>query len=158
MSNPFIGRVSMGGTSYGIGMASAVDQRSIMFKLGRSGLTEMVRQMALAEVGSSRADVVALAIVGKMIQVMPEEDFNFIADKLLERVYREGDNKQVTMEDFRGEMQSYVHLVVLALGVNFKDFSQLLTIFQKSFGSSGQEAEKKSEPTQTGSSGDPAQE
>lgn len=154
----YIGQVNQGGVTYNIAMASAVDQRSIMFKLGRSGLTEMVRQMALAEIGSSRADVVALAIVGKMIQVMPEEDFNFIADKLLARVYREGDRNQVTLDDFRGEMQAYVHLVVLALGVNFKDFSQLLTIFQKSFGSSGQEAEKKSEPTPTGSSGDPAQE
>lgn len=153
----YIGRVVQGGTTYNVAMASAVDQRSIMFKLGRSGLTEMVRQMALAEIGSSRADVVALAIVGKMIQVMPEEDFNFIADKLLARVYREGDKNQVTLDDFRGEMQAYVHLIVLALGVNFKDFSQLLTIFQKSFGSSSQEAEKKSEPTQTGSSGDPAQ-
>lgn len=153
----YIGRVVQGGTTYNVAMASAVDQRSIMFKLGRSGLTEMVRQMALAEIGSSRADVVALAIVGKMIQVMPEEDFNFIADKLLARVYREGDKNQVTLDDFRGEMQAYVHLIVLALGVNFKDFSQLLTIFQKSFGSSSQEAEKTSEPTQTGSSGDPAQ-
>lgn len=153
----YIGRVVQGGTTYNVAMASAVDQRSIMFKLGRSGLTEMVRQMALAEIGSSRADVVALAIVGKMIQVMPEEDFNFIADKLLARVYREGDKNQVTLDDFRGEMQAYVHLVVLALGVNFKDFSQLLTIFQKSFGSSSQEAEKTSEPTPTGSSGDPAQ-
>lgn len=153
----YIGQVNQGGVTYNIAMASAVDQRSIMFKLGRSGLTEMVRQMALAEIGSSRADVVALAIVGKMIQVMPEEDFNYIADKLLARVYREGDRNQVTLDDFRGEMQAYVHLVVLALGVNFKDFSQLLTIFQKSFGSSVQEAEKKSEPTPTGSSGDPAQ-
>ena len=153
----YIGQVNQGGVTYNIAMASAVDQRSIMFKLGRSGLTEMVRQMALAEIGSSRADVVALAIVGKMIQVMPEEDFNYIAGKLLARVYREGDRNQVTLDDFRGEMQAYVHLVVLALGVNFKDFSQLLTIFQKSFGSSVQEAEKKSEPTPTGSSGDPAQ-
>lgn len=154
----YIGRVVQGGTTYNVAMASAVDQRSIMFKLGRSGLTEMVRQMALAEIGSSRADVVALAIVGKMIQVMPEEDFNFISDKLLARVYREGDKNQVTLEDFRGEMQAYVHLVVLALGVNFKDFSQLLTIFQKSFGSSAQEAAQNSEPKPTGSSGDPAQE
>lgn len=157
MDMPFLGRVNQNGTTYGVAMASAVDQRSILFKLARCGLTEMVHQMARAQLGESRADVIALAIVGRMIQVMPEEDFNFIADKLLARVRREGDQREVSIDDFRGDMQAYMHLVVLALGVNFKDFSQLLTIFQKSFGSSAQEAEKKSEPTPTGSSGDPAQ-
>lgn len=149
--------VEMDGQTYIIAMASAVDQRSVMFKMARYGLMEAVKQMALAEIGSARADLVALTIVGRMIQLMPEDDFNFVCDKLLDRAAVQG-GKQVTIEDFRGDMQKYVKLVVLALGVNFSDFSSLLTMFQKSFDSSGQEQGKTSEPTPTGSSGDPAQE
>lgn len=157
MINDYLKPVEMDGVTYNIRMASAVDQRSVMFKMARYGLMEAVKQMALAEIGSARADLVALTIVGRMIQLMPEDDFNFVCDKLLDRAAVHG-GKQVTIEDFRGDMQKYVKLVVLALGVNFSDFSSLLTMFQKSFDSSGQEQGTTSEPTPTGSSGDPAQE
>ena len=149
--------VDMDGVTYNIRMASAEDQRSVMFKMSRYGLMEAIKQLALAQVGSARADLVALTIVGRMIQQMPEDDFNFVCDKILAKAAVSG-GKEVTINDFRGEMQKYVKLVVLALGVNFSDFSPLLTMFQKSFGSSGQEQATTSEPTPTGSSGDPAQE
>lgn len=149
--------VDMDGVTYNIRMASAVDQRSVMFKMARYGLMEAIKQLALAQVGSARADLVALTIVGRMIQQMPEDDFNYVCDVILKKSAIAG-GKEVTIEDFRGDMQKYVKLVVLALGVNFSDFSPLLTMFQKSFGSSGQEQATTSEPTPTGSSGDPAQE
>lgn len=157
MITDYLKPVEMDGVTYVIRMASAEDQRSIMFKMGRYGLMEAIKQMALAEIGSARADLVALTIVGRMIQLMPEDDFNFVCDKLLDKAAIQG-GKQVTLNDFRGEMQKYVKLAVLALGVNFSDFTVFLTLFRKSFDSSGQEQETTYEPKPTGSSGDPAQE
>ena len=143
-------------------MAPAVDQRSVMFKLGKYGLEPMLREISMALAADNLGvfkDVrlVGLSVVGTLIGRMPEEDFNFVCDKMLFMVSQGG--KNVTIDDFRGDMQTYTQLLIAALGLNFRDFSSFLSQMMKSTATGAdQEAKDQQTPQSTGSSGAPASE
>lgn len=120
------------GVTYRFGMPSAEKQRAVLFRLGKYGVEPMIRGLALAEVGSASAFMVAGGIVGTMLARMPEADFNFVCDSMLGKLFKEGSATALTMEDFSGRLKTYFTLVVLALGNVFEDFTGLLTLFQKS--------------------------
>lgn len=154
--------VELDGISYTIAMAPADKQRAVMFRLGKYGLEPAIRQMALAQVGAQSVEAIMLGIMGTMMYRIPEEDFNFILDTILYKVRRAGDQNPVTINDFTGRMQDYTRLAILALGVNFADFSNFLTLFQKSIveepageKEAQQQPETSTQPS-TGFSGDPA--
>lgn len=154
--------VELDGVSYTIAMAPADKQRAVMFRLGKYGLEPAIRQMALAQVGAQSVEAIMLGIMGTMMYRIPEEDFNFILDTILYKVRRAGDQNPVTINDFTGRMQDYTRLAILALGVNFADFSNFLTLFQKSIveepageKEAPQQPETSTQPS-TGFSGDPA--
>lgn len=146
------------GVTYRFGMPSAEKQRAVLFRLGKYGVEPMIRGLALAEVGAASSFMVAGGIVGTMLARMPEDDFNFVCDSMLGKLFKEGSTAPVTMEDFSGRLKTYFTLVVMALGNVFEDFSGLLTLFQKSTGSvAAADSSQESASTQpsTGSSGDP---
>ncbi|MDQ3202420.1 MAG: hypothetical protein M3Q94_09695 [Pseudomonadota bacterium] len=120
------------GVTYRFAMPSAEKQRAVLFRLGKYGVEPMIRGLALAEVGSASSFMVAGGIVGTMLARMPEEDFNFVCDSMLGKLFKEGSATPLTMEDFSGRLKTYFTLVVMALGSVFEDFSGLLTLFQKS--------------------------
>lgn len=152
----YLKTVELDGEHYTIAMASAVQQRSVMFKPGKYGLEPAIRNIALAQVGEQSVDVIYLGIVATMMYRIPEEDFNFIADTMLQKVRKQGHQHPITINDFTGKMQNYTKLVLLALGVNFADFSQFLTLFQKSIEAAPDQEQASETSTQesTGSSGD----
>jgi hypothetical protein len=120
------------GVTYRFAMPSAEKQRAVLFRLGKYGVEPMIRGLALAEVGAASAFMVAGGIVGTMLARMPEDDFNFVCDSMLGKLFKEGSTAPATMEDFSGRLKTYFTIVVLALGIVFEDFSGLLTLFQKS--------------------------
>lgn len=124
--------VDLDGVSYSIAMCPADKQRAVMFRLGKYGLEPAIRNMALAQVGAQSVEAIVLGIMGTMMSRMPEEDFNFILDTILYKVRRVGVSDPVTLGDFTGRMQDYTRLAIMALGVNYKDFSSFLTLFRKS--------------------------
>lgn len=152
--------VEMDGEVYNIAMQSAETQRAIMFRLGKYGLEPACREIALTMVGGKSVEAVLIGIMGTMMYRIPEDDFNFILDKLLYKVRKVGQDAPVTIADFTGRMQAYTKLAVLAMGVNFADFSSFLTLFQKSIVTEpGQEqTEQNSTPQSTGMSGESASE
>ncbi|MGN8278160.1 phage tail assembly chaperone [Pseudomonas sp. SMN5] len=146
------------GVTYRFAMPSAEKQRAVLFRLGKYGVEPMIRGLALAEVGASSSVAVAGGIVGTMLARMPEDDFNFICDSLLGKLFKEGSTTPLTLEDFSGKLKTYFTIVVLALGVTFEDFSALLTLFQKSTASAAEQdssQESASTPLSTGSYGGP---
>ncbi|WP_282376295.1 phage tail assembly chaperone [Pseudomonas sp. PS01302] len=120
------------GVTYRFAMPSAEKQRAVLFRLGKYGVEPMIRGLALAEVGAASSFVVAGGIVGTMLSRMPEDDFNFVCDSMLGKLFKEGSTAPLTMEDFSGRLKTYFTLVVMALGNVYEDFSGLLTLFQKS--------------------------
>ena len=120
------------GVTYRFAMPSAEKQRAVLFRLGKYGVEPMIRGLALAEVGAASSFVVAGGIVGTMLSRMPEDDFNFVCDSMLGKLFKDGSTTPLTMEDFSGRLKTYFTLVVMALGIVFEDFSGLLTLFQKS--------------------------
>jgi hypothetical protein len=120
------------GVTYRFAMPSAEKQRAVLFRLGKYGVEPMIRGLALAEVGAASSFMVAGGIVGTMLSRMPEDDFNFVCDSMLGKLFKEGSTTPVTMEDFSGRLKTYFTLVVMALGNVFEDFTGLLTLFQKS--------------------------
>ena len=120
------------GVAYRFAMPSAEKQRAVLFRLGKYGVEPMIRGLALAEVGAASSFMVAGGIVGTMLARMPEDDFNFVCDSMLGKLFKEGSTTPVTMEDFSGRLKTYFSLVVMALGNVFEDFTGLLTLFQKS--------------------------
>jgi hypothetical protein len=146
------------GVIYRFAMPSAEKQRAVLFRLGKYGVEPMIRGLALAEVGAASSFMVAGGIVGTMLARMPEDDFNFVCDSMLGKLFKEGSSTPLTMEDFSGRLKTYFTLVVMALGVVFEDFSGLLTLFQKST-DSGKAVDSSQEngltPPSTGSSGAP---
>lgn len=120
------------GVTYRFAMPSAEKQRAVLFRLGKYGVEPMIRGLALAEVGAASSFMVAGGIVGTMLARMPEDDFNFVCDSMLGKLFKEGSTTPLTMEDFSGRLRTYFTLVVMALGNAFEDFSNLLTLFQKS--------------------------
>lgn len=156
----YIKQVELDGVTYNVAMQSAKVQRAVLFRLGKYGVEPAIRQIALAQVGAQSYEVIMLGIVGTMLSRIPEADFEFIADSMLYKVRKVGDERDITIGEFTGRMQDYVRLVVAALGVNFADFSQFLTLFQKSTVTAPGQEEKSETSTQesTGTSGDPASE
>ena len=147
------------GVTYRFAMPSAEKQRAILFRLGKYGVEPMIRGLALAEVGASSSIAVAGGIVGTMLARIPEDDFNFICDSLLGKLFVEGSTTPVTLNDFSGRLKTYFTVVVLALGTTFEDFTGLLTLFQKSTDSVeavDPSQENASTQPSTGNSGDPA--
>lgn len=147
------------GVTYRFAMPSAEKQRAVLFRLGKYGVEPMIRGLALAEIGASSSIAVAGGIVGTMLARIPEDDFNFICDSLLGKLFVEGSTTPLTLNDFSGRLKTYFTLVVLALGNAFEDFTGLLTLFQKSTDSVeavDQSQESASTQPSTGSSGDPA--
>lgn len=128
----YIRTIEHDGVTYRFGMPSAEKQRAVLFRLGKYGVEPMIKGLALAEIGAASSFVVAGGIVGTMLARMPEEDFNFVCDSMLGKLFKEGSTTPLTMEDFSGRLRTYFTLVVLALGNSFSDFSGLLTLFQKS--------------------------
>jgi hypothetical protein len=120
------------GVTYRFAMPSAEKQRAVLFRLGKYGVEPMIRGLALAEVGASSSIAVAGGIVGTMLARIPEDDFNFICESMLGKLFKEGSTSPLTLEDFSGRLKTYFTIVVLALGIVFEDFSGLLTLFQKS--------------------------
>jgi hypothetical protein len=120
------------GVTYRFAMPSAEKQRAVLFRLGKYGVEPMIRGLALAEVGAASSFMVAGGIVGTMLARMPEDDFNFVCDSMLGKLFKEGSTTPLTMEDFSGRLRTYFTLVVMALGNAFEDFTNLLTLFQKS--------------------------
>lgn len=155
----YIRTVEHDGVTYRFAMPSAEKQRAILFRLGKYGVEPMIKGLALAELGAASSFVVAGGIVGTMLARMPEDDFNFVCDSMLGKLFKDGAEKPLTMEDFSGRLKTYFTIVVLALGSVFEDFSGLLTLFKKSTDSvAAADSSQENESTQpsTGSSGDPA--
>lgn len=128
----YIRTIEHDGVTYRFGMPSAEKQRAVLFRLGKYGVEPMIKGLALAEIGAASSFMVAGGIVGTMLARMPEDDFNFVCDSMLGKLFKEGSQAPVTMEDFSGRLKTYFTIVVLALGNVFEDFSGLLTLFQKS--------------------------
>ena len=128
----YIRTIEHDGVTYRFGMPSAEKQRAVLFRLGKYGVEPMIKGLALAELGSASSFIVAGGIVGAMLSRMPEDDFNFVCDSMLGKLFKEGSQTPLTMEDFSGRLKTYFTIVVLALGNAFEDFSGLLTLFQKS--------------------------
>jgi hypothetical protein len=128
----YIRSIEHDGVTYRFAMPSAEKQRAVLFRLGKYGVDPMIRGLALAEVGAASSFMVAGGIVGTMLARMPEDDFNFVCDSMLGKLFKEGSTTPVTMEDFSGRLKTYFTLVVMALGNVFEDFTGLLTLFQKS--------------------------
>lgn len=150
--------ITFEGVTYRFVMPSAEKQRAVLFRLGKYGVEPMIRGLALAEVGGASSIAIAGSIVGTMLSRVPEDDFNFICDSMLGKLFKEGENTPLTLNDFSGRLKTYFTLVVLALGNAFEDFTGLLTLFQKSTDSAeavDQSQENDSTPQSTGSSGVP---
>ncbi len=142
----YIRTIEHDGVTYRFAMPGAEKQRSVLFRLGKYGVEPMIRGLALAEVGAASSFMVAGGIVGTMLARMPEDDFNFVCDSMLGKLFKEGSTTPLTMEDFSGRLKTYFTIVVLALGIVFEDFSGLLTLFQKST-DSAEAVDTSQEPT-----------
>lgn len=128
----YIRTIEHDGVTYRFAMPGAEKQRAVLFRLGKYGVEPMIRGLALAEVGAASSFMVAGGIVGTMLARMPEDDFNFVCDSMLGKLFKEGSTAPLTMEDFSGRLKTYFTLVVMALSATFEDFTNLLMLFQKS--------------------------
>lgn len=158
-ASDFIRTIEHEGVKYQFAMPSAEKQRAVLFRLGKYGVEPLIRGLATSQVVGGSSIAIAGGIVGTMLSRIPEDDFNFICDSILGKAFKEGSTAPLTINDFSGRLKTYFTLVVLALGVVFEDFSNLLTHFQNSTASAGvQEASQESDstPQSTGTSGDPA--
>lgn len=126
-----IKEVDLNGVKYRVAMASAKDQRSVMFRLAKHGMEPFLQQIAITQYHEADPDMVAVSIMGTMMARMPESDFNFILDSILAQVFKV-EGGQVSINDFQGKMQDYTRLGILALGINFADFTGLLNLFRSS--------------------------
>lgn len=151
--------VEMDGVEYRVAMASAKDQRSVMYLLAHYGMEAALQQVSMARFSGTGADTAALGIMGTLMARIPEHDFNRILDIILAKVSLVSDGSMVTINTFQGKMQDYVKLGILAMGVNFADFTGLLSLFRSSTATTEDQEKQDQEPTRpsTGSSGDPAQ-
>lgn len=131
-ASDLIKEVDLNGVKYRVAMASAKDQRSVMFLLAHYGLESALSRVALAKFSGESVDMAALGIMGTLMARIPESDFNRILDLILSKVFLVEDGSQVTLNHFQGKMQDYIKLGVLALGVNFADFTGLLNLFRSS--------------------------
>lgn len=152
--------VEMDGVEYKVAMASAKDQRSVMYLLAHYGMEAALQQVSMARFSGTGADTAALGIMGTLMARIPEHDFNRILDTILAKVSLVSDGSMVTINTFQGKMQDYIKLGILALGVNFADFTGLLSLFRSSTATTGDQEKQGQEQTQqsTGSSGDHVQE
>lgn len=159
-ASDLIKEVDLGGVKYRVAMASAKDQRSVMFLLAHYGLEGALSQVALAKFRGGDADMAALGIMATLMAKIPESDFNRILDLILSKVFLVEGGAQVTLNHFQGRMQDYVKLGVLALGVNFADFTGLLSLFQRSTDTTEDQETEDQTSTQesTGISGESAPE
>lgn len=150
-----IKEVDLNGVKYRVAMASAKDQRSVMFLLAHYGLDSALSRVAMAKFNDETAEMTALGIMGTLMARIPEADFNRILDLILGKVFLVEDGSAVTLNHFQGKMQDYIKLGVLALGVNFADFSGLLSLFRSSTDTTKDQETTAQTSTQesTGSSG-----
>lgn len=155
-----IKEVTLNDVKYRVAMASAKDQRSIMFLLAHYGLEGALSRVALAKFSGDGADMAALGIMATLMAKIPESDFNRILDLILGKVFLVEDSSQVTLNHFQGRMQDYIKLGVLALGVNFADFTGLLNLFRSSTDTTKDQETEAQTSTQesTGISGESAPE
>ena len=156
----FIKEIELDGEVYRVAMCSAKDQRSVMFKLAHYGMEGALKQVVLTQSTGLGADIAALGIMSTLMSRIPEHDFNAILDMVLGKVHLVDGGQKVDLNHFQGRMQDYLKLGILALGVNFADFSRLLTLFRSSTVTAEDQEKMDPQSTQqsTGNSGDPAQE
>ncbi|MFK3770791.1 phage tail assembly chaperone [Pseudomonas putida] len=155
----FVKKIQFEGVNYSFAMPAAVDQRAVLFRLGKYGIEPLIRGLAQAELGGLASQTIAVQIVGAMMARIPEDDFNRICDTMLGKLYREGSSDRLTIDSFSGNFKVYFTLAVLAMGETFSDFTGVLTHFLKSTGSAGEPGasqENASTQPSTGTSGDPA--
>lgn len=159
-ASDLIKEVDLNGVKYRVAMAPVKDQRAVMYLLGHYGLEAALSRIALARFSGEAPDMAALGIMGTVMTRIPESDFNRILDLILAKVYLVEDGSAVTLNHFQGQMQDYIKLGILALGVNFADFTGLLNLFRSSTDTTEDQETEAQTSTQesTGSSGDHAQE
>lgn len=108
-------QVVVGGTTYNIVQASAVQQKSLLLLLGG--------KIAFNSASGGVKEIDADILVGALITT-PEPQFDQIAALALGQVVKHGDasGQQVTIDDFQGSIIGYVQLLAGAIKENLDDF------------------------------------
>jgi len=133
-----ITQVEVGDTTYNVALCPAVKQRSLLFLLGKYGLTEAIRRLVMAgnEVTPAQMAVMGLQVAGVMMERMDEGEFTGLCNDVLHKTFAAGTDKPVTVDDFQNRMDEYMLLVFKATGANFEGFGRFLS----QMGASSEEA------------------
>ena len=115
MSN--VKQVSINGTTYNIGQAYAKQQKTLLNLVGAG--------CALNSATSGALKIDVKFLKGFLLSVQ-EEKLDKITDIVFSRTFKSGGDISVCIDDFQGEMSSYLELVAAGIEANLQDFFEYL--------------------------------
>lgn len=105
--------VKLNGVSYHYGQVSGEQQLDLYQEIGAR---------LLANCASALKDKIDIDLLKGLLLGSPKGTIKYIADIVTPKCYIEGSHQPVTIEDFRGDIDSYVLLVCHGLVVNLESF------------------------------------
>ena len=105
--------VNVGGVTYNVAHASAVDQKTLMHHIGT--ITAMHSARGQVETIDSNM------LIGVLLAI-PEATFDAVAGIALCKTVKHGSSETVDISQFQGDMLNYHKLVAEAVKVNLSDF------------------------------------
>lgn len=119
---PVFSVVVPNGTQYNIERASAVQQKSLLMLIG-ARLTMISAQPSTPNDAMGRTE----ALIG-LLMSLGESDFDKVATIVLPKMVKSGGGDLVTINDFQGDLMSYMHVVAEAVRENLGDFFTWLRV------------------------------
>lgn len=121
-NNDYTKLITVGNSSYEVVMPSAIDQEKLLSRIGGQ---LMVAGTLASNKGWDLSKDALLAIIIRM----PFEDKQMMANILLARCFKVGDNtRSVNVEDFRGNMMEWNQLLYEVLKWNYEDFFTFINV------------------------------
>lgn len=111
MSN--IGSITIGSDVYNVTQATAVKQKTLMTLIG----AKITINSAMSGVEEINTQMLKGALLS-----LPEDTLDKVADIVLWKTVKSGDDKLVTLDNFQSGMNDYFTLLAEAVKLNLSDF------------------------------------
>ncbi len=106
-------QITAGGMQYNLAQASAVTQKKLLLIVGA--------KVAMNSAVSSKPEIDKELLKGALL-TMPEASFDTISSIVLYKCFAMNSDTPVTIEDFQGNMNAYLDLIVEGVAANLDDF------------------------------------
>ena len=104
--------ITVNNVKYNVAQASAVEQQKLMLLIGA--------KVALHS-ATSEQQIDKNLLIGTLL-TLPEDTFNNIANVVLGKAIKAGDDTPIDVKSFQGAMMTYFSLVAEAICFNLDDF------------------------------------